>query len=153
MKLTLLRNGQEMTLTATLKNRPGVASRTDTRIVLGDFYNMRKILKGGEDAGRALAYYTGAAADGSPNAMYYLGKIYLYGITGDKAYYLRHKVERDETAAFNWFMKSIENPRYAESMFQKNTQCGSHFVDDAYKELIQMYKKGNRLRKERSKSE
>jgi TPR repeat protein len=149
IQLTILRNGKEMAVSATLKKRPGAASRTDALMLLADYYNMRRV---GENPDKALAYYTKAAEDGSPSAMYNLGKIYLYGITGDKAYFVRYKVERDETTAFNWFLKSIEDTHFVESLFQQNTKCGSRFVDDSFQELIKMYNKGIGCEKSEAKA-
>src|SRR5690606_9527085 len=111
-------------------------------VVMADYYNAKRKINGGEDAGKALIWYTRAAQNGSPNAMYALGNIYMSGLTGNKAYYVKHNVPKNEALAFEWYLKSIADSEYPASTFHRYTKFGSRIEDGAYAELIKMYRNG-----------
>jgi TPR repeat protein len=113
----------------------------------------------------ALEWFTKAAESGSPNAMYYLGMIYKYGIIEDlskggivgirKRTHVKYDVLQDEKIAFEWFSKSIQ-PNYEPSIYVKGTRSfhrdGSYFDEESYNELAKIYRKGKVVPKDKAKA-
>lgn len=140
LTITYLKGGKETTTTnAILKKRPISQTKVDVMLILGDYYNRKGA---GENAEKALLWYTNAAVNGSPNAMYNLGQIYTTAIAGNSKLNVKHKIKKDPKTAFEWFLKSIENPKYAETYYSSRLKYGSFFKPDSYDELIKMYTKG-----------
>lgn len=142
VQIEYVRDGQNLATTATLGAAPDGSNKADAMIVMANYYNAKRKMYGGEDAEKALAWYTKAAENGSPNAMYALAKIYMNGLNGDKAYYVKYKVLKDEKLAFEWLQKAIADSEYPESVFQTHTKSGAHAADESYTELIKMYRNG-----------
>lgn len=119
----------------------------DAMIQLGNYYDNKSSTYGGKDAEKAFYWFSKAAENGSPNGMYYMGMIYRYRQTIDKNYVVKYKVPKNDPVAFKWFVKSLSNINYAESLFHKSNNSirgfgGSCFEIDSYKELSLMYEKG-----------
>lgn len=118
----------------------------DAMTQLGNYYDYKSSTYGGKDAEKAFYWFSKAAENGSPNGMYYLGMIYRYQSL-DKSYGVKYKVTKNDSLAFKWFVKSVSNANYIESLFHKsnNSQpkfAGSYFEINSYKELSLMYKNG-----------
>jgi TPR repeat protein len=127
--------------------------KADVMTALAAYYDTDATpYRGGEDAEKALLYYAKAAENGSPNAMYNLGKIYLYNEIAPK-YHVKYKVKKNEKTAFNWFSKSLENNNYADSKFQAMFKNGAYFDANTYDEMIKMYQKGIGCDKDKKKAE
>lgn len=141
----------------------------DAMVMLGMWYSQKKNktnyffrhqiygtshghLKGGENEELAMKYLTMAAEKGSPNAMYYLAMIYLYGQTISDSYFIKFKVEKNEKLAFEWVQKSII-PYYRESTYRAHHIThlyweGSYFEPASYAVLANFYEKGKILPKD-----
>jgi TPR repeat protein len=138
----------------------------DAMLRLADWHDRNH---GGGDAKLALEWYTIAAEKGSPNAMYYLGMIYKYGITEDlsvgavknfrKKMHVKYDVIIDEEKALVWFANSIQ-PNYPLSLFATGnrtnleyyTDLSSYFNKESYKQLSLIYKKGKIVPKDEVKA-
>lgn len=140
----------------------------DAMVRLGEWYDLSAEFKGGANAEFAFTAFTDAAEKGSPNAMYYLGMIYKYGLIEDlstggirnyrKKTHVQYAVPINEQKAFEWFSKSIQ-PNYRPSIFTigarefgRLTSGGSYFEKDAYNELAEMYRKGKVVAKDKQKA-
>ncbi|MFC4720951.1 tetratricopeptide repeat protein [Geojedonia litorea] len=155
------------------QNAANVGS-VDAMLRLADWYDRNKkvivsgiTFTGGDDAKLALEWYTKAAENGSPNAMYYLGMIYKYGQTPStdngygflKKVFVKHNVVIDEKKALEWFEKSIQ-PNYPISLFATRwrtitanyVDLSSYFNKESYKELALIYKKGGIVPKDKEKA-
>jgi hypothetical protein len=138
--ITYLKGGKESTtIKAALQKRPLSQLKVDVMMILGDYYNRKGV---GENPEKALLWYTHAAVNGSPNAMFNLGQIYTTAVAGNGKLNVKHKVKKDPKTAFNWYLKSIENPNYTETYYSSRLKYGSFFRTDAYDEVIKMYRKG-----------
>lgn len=143
----------------------------DAMIILARFHDLSPhYSKTYSNANLALEWITKAAEKGSPNAMYYLGMIYKYGIIEDlnddrgnknnrKSMHVQYNVPKDEKKALEWFEKSIQ-PDYEPSLYaktekefgQNHINC-SYFHGDAYKELSIIYKEGKIVPKDKAKAD
>jgi len=161
-------NGKEGKEITPLYQHAARLGSVDAMIQLGRWYNMKSFTyngytaKSGENAEYAIKAFTEAAEMGSPNAMYYLGMIYKYGITADlskgykklmKEMFVTYSIEPDEKKAFEWFTKSLQ-PDYKYSIYARasNLKFGSCFESESYLELAKIYKQGKIVPKDKSKA-
>ncbi len=111
----------------------------DAMMTLANFYN-RKGKYYGSNAEIAFNYYSEAAKKGSPNAMYYLGRIYRDKEISNIKY---NHISKDNAIAFRWFLKSAASIEFQETMFgELGVEGGSSFERSVYDELSTMYEKG-----------
>ncbi|WP_309614541.1 tetratricopeptide repeat protein [Flavobacterium sp.] len=141
----------------------------DAMVELGKWFDSKSFTYSGvasiagENPEKAIAAFTEAAEKGSPNASYYLGMIYKYGIIEDlstggiknfrKKTHVTYAIAPDEKKAFEWFSKSLE-PNYTASLFSIESwyMKGSYFESDCYLELADMYRKGKVVAKDKDKA-
>ena len=137
----------------------------DAMVMLGYWYSKKNIsayggsYTGGENDKTALSWYEKAAEKNHPQALYYLGMIYKYGLTyfEAKKVYVKFNVIKDEKKAFDYFSKALENQQNI-SLYSR----ANHFVVDThgdlgfnyntYKELAIMYKNGKVVEKDKIKA-
>lgn len=135
----------------------------DAMMMLADWYDRSDksgFKKGGNDPKKAMEWYEKAAAEGSPNAMYYLGMIYKYGkakeISGPlKKWFVEYNVVPDEKIAFDWFTKSLQ-PDAVQSIYSNGTSYDyflSEFHPNTYRQLAYFYKKGKVVPKDKAKAD
>ncbi|QBZ98335.1 tetratricopeptide repeat protein [Flavobacterium sangjuense] len=141
----------------------------DAMVELGKWYDSKSFTYSGvksvagENPEKAIAAFTEAADKGSPNAAYYLGMIYKYGIIEDlstggiknfrKKMHVSYAIAPDEQKAFEWFSKSLQ-PDYITSLYSKKEwyMKGSYFESKTYLELASMYRKGKVIAKDKDKA-
>ena len=148
--LTILRDNKEIIkdvkIGSTIKNH----FKVDAILTLANYYNLKEK---GNDPEKALYYFTKAAENGSPIAMYALGEIYQNLVYGNKKVNVKFKFKKNEEFALDWYLKSIENPNYITSAIYKHYKIGSTFEPQSYDELITMYKKGIGCKKSPEKAD
>ena len=151
-------------------NHAATLGSVDAMVKLAIYNDYTKKLGGNENAALALEWFEKAAEKGSPNAMYYLGMIYKYGITEDlndgfgiknirRKMHVKYNVELNEKTALYWFEKSIQ-PEYVPSIYAKEKNSfgryshniTSYFIKNSYKELSLFYKEGKVVQKDKAKA-
>jgi TPR repeat protein len=138
---------------------------SDAMVILGEWFDKITYTAygytkfGGEDAKTALYWFEKAAEKNNPKALYYLGMIYTYGISGQsepynksKKIHVKYDVVNDEQKAFNYFSKALENEDNI-TIFAKGSADYSGFDvgfdKGTYRELAIMYKKGKVITKDK----
>ncbi|MBS7254684.1 PDZ domain-containing protein [Flavobacterium branchiicola] len=148
--LTFTRNNKEYTKNITLGSVAKDNHNVEAMIILANYFNTKAK---GNNPEKALYYFTKAAENGSPNAMYALGEIYQKNIFGDKKLNVKYKFKKNEEFAMEWYHKSILNTNYTASLLHQYYKNGTYFEPKAFDELITMYKKGIGCEKNIKKSE
>jgi TPR repeat protein len=138
IKLTLLRDNKEITKEITIGKRIKDSYKVDAMLLLANYYNT----KASGNPEKALYYFTKAAENGSPNAMFALGEIYKDNVFGNKKLNVKYKFKKNEEFALEWYLKSIQNTEYNNSLIFNIYKTGSYFEPAVFDELITMYQKG-----------
>lgn len=148
--VTILRDGKETSkeiiLGSIVKNNYNV----DAMLILANNYNLKN---SGNNPEKALYYFTKAAENGSPNAMFALGEIYQNNVFGDKKVNVKFKFKKNPEFALEWYLKSIQDTNYKPSIINALYKTGSTFEPQSFDELIQMYKKGIGCKKSPEKAD
>ena len=137
--VTILRNGTEITKDLIIESTVKDNYKVDAILILANNYNLKN---GGNDPEKALYYFTKAAENGSPNAMFALGEIYQNNIFGEKKTNVKYKFKKNVEFALEWYLKSIQDVDYKPSNIHFLYKTGSAFEPRSFDELILMYKKG-----------
>ncbi len=137
--LTVSRNDKEIIKQITIGSKLKDNYNVDAMLLLANNYNLKN---GGNNPEKALYYFTKAAENGSPNAMYAMAEIYQNNVFGDKKVNVKFKNKKNPEFALEWYLKSIQNTGYEGSNIYKLYKTGSSFEPLAYDELILMYTKG-----------
>jgi len=148
LEIIYLKDNKEYTKTLVLGSRLKDIYNVDAMLILANYYNSKN---SGNNPEKALYYFTKAAENGSPNAMFALGQIYKYTIFGDKKNNVKFKFKKNEAFALEWYLKSIVNTNFKPSEINRLYKTGSYFEPQAFDELIVMYKKGIGCEKNTSK--
>jgi TPR repeat protein len=138
LKLTIQRDNKEIIKEVVVGKRLADNHKVDAMLLLANYYNT----KASGNPEKALYYFTKAAENGSPNAMYALGEIYKENIFGNKKLNVKYKFKKNEEFALEWYLKSIQNMDYTSSRLFSLYNTGSHFEPAVFDELITMYQKG-----------
>ena len=149
VKITLLRDDKEMVKEITLGKIEVDNQKIDAMILLANYYNTKS---SGNNPEKALYYFTKAAENGSPNAMYALGEIYKKNTFGNKKVSVKYKFKKNEEFALEWYLKSIQNPYYSSSRHYNTYKIGNYFEPAAFDEIIEMYQKGMGCEKSKEKA-
>lgn len=150
VSITILRDSKEITKEITIGSAIKDIFKVDAILILANYYNIKEK---GNDPEKALYYFTKAAENGSPNAMFALGEIYQNNIFGNKKLNVKFKFKKNEEFALEWYIKSIQNINYQSSSIYSIYKIGSAFEPSSYDELITMYKKGIGCKKSPEKAE
>ena len=150
VKLTIVRNGKEIINEVKLEKKLKNSFKVDAILTLAHYYNLKNK---GNDPEKALYYFTKAAENESPIAMFALGEIYKNLVYGNKKENVKFKFKKNEEFALDWYLKSINNPKYQSSELQKSYKMGTRFEPQSFDELITMFKKGIGCKKNPEKAE
>ncbi|CAM4049157.1 PDZ domain-containing protein [Flavobacterium antarcticum] len=139
IKITYSRDSKEfvkdVALGSTIKNLYNV----DAMLVLANYYNVKAL---GNNPEKTLYYFTKAAENKSPNAMYALAQIYQYNLFGHKKVNVKFKFKNNVAFAHEWYLKSLEDLYYTNSQIKRLYNIGTDFEIKSFDELITMSKKG-----------
>lgn len=150
VSITILREGKELIKDLTLGSAIKDNYKVDAILLLAHNYNLKT---GGNDPEKALYYFTKAAENGSPNAMFALGEIYQKNVFGTKKINVKFKFKKNEEFALDWYLKSIQDTNYKASSIYWTYKVGSSFEPQSFDELINSYKKGIGCKKSPEKAE
>ncbi len=150
INISFLRAGKEYSKDLVLGKTEIDSYNIDAMLILANYYNDKNK---GENPEKALYYFTKAAENGSPNAMYALAQIYQYNLFGDKKNNVKYKFKKNEEFALEWYLKSIINTNYETSRIKTIYNIGTYFEPKSYDELITMYKKGIGCKKDIAKAD
>lgn len=139
IKVTYTRDGKEYVKEVTLGSTIKDLYNIDAMLILANYYNTKEM---GNNPEKALYYFTKAAENKSPTAMYALGQIYQNNVFGNKKVNVKFKFKNNDAFAHEWYTKSLQDLYYTNSQIKRFYHIGTDFEPKSFDELITMYKKG-----------